>query len=76
MPDRLVPLNGKETLRKLKKAGFEVIRTKGSAHYLRHPRTGRFTSVHVHGNRIIPIGTLKAIVIEQAGLTVEEFNRL
>jgi predicted RNA binding protein YcfA (HicA-like mRNA interferase family) len=63
-------------LRKLKKAGFEVIRTKGSAHYLRHPRTGRFTSVHVHGNRIIPIGTLKAIVIEQAGLTVEEFNRL
>jgi predicted RNA binding protein YcfA (HicA-like mRNA interferase family) len=76
MPDRLVPLNGKEALRKLKKAGFEVIRTKGSAHYLRHPRTGRFTSVHVHGNRIIPIGTLKAIVIEQAGLTVEEFNRL
>lgn len=76
MSERLVPVNGKEVLRKLKRAGFEALRTKGSAHYLMHPQSGRFTSVHIHGNRIIPIGTLKAIVIEQAGLTAEEFNRL
>lgn len=76
MPERLVPVNGREALRKLKKAGFVVVRTKGSAHYLKHPRTERFTSVHVHGKRIIPIGTLRAIVIEQAGLRAEEFNRL
>lgn len=76
MSERLLPVNGKEVLRKLRKAGFEVLRTKGSAHYLKHAKSGRFTSVHIHGNRIIPIGTLKAIVIEQAGLTAEEFNRL
>lgn len=76
MSERLLPVSGKEVLRKLKKAGFEVVKTKGSAHYLKHRQTGRFTSVHIHGNRIIPIGTLKAIVIEQAGLTAEHFNRL
>ncbi|HXL08680.1 MAG TPA: type II toxin-antitoxin system HicA family toxin [Candidatus Bathyarchaeia archaeon] len=43
---------------------------------MRNPRTGRLTSVHVHGNRDIPLGTLRAIVIEQAGLSPEQFNEL
>jgi predicted RNA binding protein YcfA (HicA-like mRNA interferase family) len=32
--------------------------------------------VHVHGAEDIPMGTLRAIVVDQAGLTIEEFNRL
>ena len=76
MAAQLRPIKGREVLRKLNKAGFEVIRIKGSAHYLRHPRTGKLTSVHIHGNRDIPLGTLRAIVIEQAGLSPEEFNEL
>ena len=76
MAAQLRPIKGREVLRKLKKAGFEVIRIKGSAYYLRHPRTGKLTSVHIHGNRDIPLGTLRAIVIEQAGLSPEEFNEL
>jgi predicted RNA binding protein YcfA (HicA-like mRNA interferase family) len=32
--------------------------------------------VHVHGSEDIPMGTLYAIVVEQAGLAIEEFNRL
>jgi predicted RNA binding protein YcfA (HicA-like mRNA interferase family) len=67
MAAQLRPLKGREVLRKLRKAGFEIVRIKGSAYYLRNPRTGRLTSVHVHGNRDIP--TLRAIVIDQAGLT-------
>jgi hypothetical protein len=47
-----------------------------SGRYLRNPQTGRLTSVHVHGNRDIPLGALRAIVIEQAGLSPEEFNDL
>jgi predicted RNA binding protein YcfA (HicA-like mRNA interferase family) len=73
---KLRPTKGKEVLRKLKRAGFRVVSTKGSTYYLRHPVTGRFTSVHVHGNEDIPIGTLHAIVIEQAGLSIEEFEQL
>ncbi|HEY3303726.1 MAG TPA: type II toxin-antitoxin system HicA family toxin [Candidatus Binatia bacterium] len=76
MAARLRPTKGREVLRKLKKAGFEIIRIKGSAYYLRHPQTGRLTSVHVHGNSDIPLGTLRAIVIEQAGLSIEEFDEL
>ena len=76
MAAQLRPIRGREVLRKLKKAGFEIVRIKGSAHYLRHPRTGRFTSVHIHGKQDIPLGTLRAIVVEQAGLSPDEFNRL
>ena len=76
MAAQLRPMKGREVLRKLRKAGFEIVRIKGSAHYLRNLRTGRLTSVHVHGNSDIPLGTLRAIVIEQAGLSPEEFNEL
>ena len=76
MAAQLRPIKGREVLRKLRKAGFEIVRIKGSSHYLRNPRTGRLTSVHVHGNRDIPLGTLKAIVIDQAGLSAVEFNEL
>ncbi|MGH7767414.1 MAG: type II toxin-antitoxin system HicA family toxin [Candidatus Binatia bacterium] len=76
MAARLRPTKGREVLRKLKKAGFEIIRIKGSAYYLRHPQTRRLTSVHVHGNSDIPLGTLRAIVIEQAGLSIDEFDAL
>lgn len=76
MPARLRPVSGKVVLRKLQRAGFEVVRIKGSAYYLRHPVTQRFTSVHIHGNENIPLGTLRAIIVEQAKLTIEEFNSL
>lgn len=71
---RLTPLKGREVLRKLQRAGFDVVRITGSAHYLRHSETGRFTSVHLlHGGRDIPVTLLRKIVVHQAGLTVEEW---
>jgi len=76
MAAQLRPMKGREVLRKLRKAGFEIVRINGSAHYLRNSRTGKLTSVHVHGNSDIPLGTLRAIVIEQAGLSPEKFNEL
>ena len=76
MPETLTTLKGKEVLRRLQKAGFEIIRIKGSAHYLRNPLTHRFTSVHIHGGQDIPVTLLRKIVLHQAGLTIEEWNRL
>lgn len=76
MPERLVPLKDKEVLQRLLKAGFEIVRIKGSAHYLRHPQTDRFTSVHLHGGRDIPVALLRKIVIHQAGLTIEQWHHL
>ncbi len=74
--EKLRPTKGKEVLHKLQKAGFKIVRIKGSAHYLRHPQTKRFTSVHIHGNKDIPPSLLYKIVVHQAGLTIEDFNKL
>lgn len=75
MPSKLKPVNGREVLRKLQRAGFVITRTRGSMRQLKHPTTERVTYVHVHGSKDIPRGTLRAIV-SQAGLTVDEFNAL
>jgi len=75
MSGKLRPISGREVIGKLQRAGFQVVKTKGSAVYLHHPGTGGYTSVHVHGSKDIPAGTLRAIV-RQAKLSVDEFSRL
>jgi predicted RNA binding protein YcfA (HicA-like mRNA interferase family) len=45
----------------LRKAGFEVVRIKGSHHFLRHA-DGRGTVVPVHSGEIIGPGLLTAIL--------------
>jgi predicted RNA binding protein YcfA (HicA-like mRNA interferase family) len=44
---QLPSLSGKELIAALKKAGFDVIRVKGSHHFLRHA-DGRSTVIPVH----------------------------
>ena len=53
--------SGKELLRILQRFGFEVIRIKGSYHYLKH-KDGRSTVVPVHSNEDIGIGLLQKIL--------------
>jgi predicted RNA binding protein YcfA (HicA-like mRNA interferase family) len=67
--------SGAEVVRALQRAGFEVVRTKGSHQFMRH-RTdpARQTVVPVH-RRDLPPGTLRAI-LRQAGLSSAEFIRL
>ncbi|MCR4437640.1 MAG: type II toxin-antitoxin system HicA family toxin [bacterium] len=49
---KLPQLKGQELIAALRKAGFEVIRIKGSHHFLRHPE-GRCTVVPVHRGETI-----------------------
>ena len=67
-------LSGRELIRALEKAGFEVDRQKGSHVVLRHvdPPYRRLT---VPDHREIRKGTLRAI-LRQAGLTPEELAEL
>lgn len=75
-PRQLPSLSGKAVVRALRDAGFELRNVRGSHHVLIRPGAPpRMVSVPVHGGRTMPIGTLRAI-IEQAGLTVEEFAAL
>jgi len=52
---------GKDLLAALGKAGFEVIRVRGSHHYVRHA-DGRATVVPVHAGETIGPGLLNKIL--------------
>lgn len=67
--------SGKEVMRALLDAGFHLSHVRGSHHYLRKPDESSFVVVPVHGNRDLPVGTLRSI-LRQANLTVDEFARL
>ena len=58
---KLPGLTGKELLSALKTAGFDVIRVKGSHHFVRHP-DGRATVVPVHAGETIRPGLLVRIL--------------
>jgi predicted RNA binding protein YcfA (HicA-like mRNA interferase family) len=64
--------NAKEVVKILRKHGFQLIGQAGSHQKWRHSN-GRQVIVAMHGNKPIPIGTLKSI-IEGSGLDVEIFR--
>ena len=65
-------LTGSALIRALKKFGFEVIRTKGSHHFLKHP-DGRCTVVPVHSGETIGRGLLSQI-LRDCDITKEELR--
>jgi len=58
---KLPRLRGRELIVALKRADFEVIRTKGSHYFMRHP-DGRCTIIPVHSGEIIGPGLLNKIL--------------
>ncbi len=71
---KLPRLTGRHLISALKKLGFEVIRIKGSHHYLRHPDERR-TVVPVHTGETIGPGLLTRILTE-AEITVETLREV
>jgi len=69
---RLPSVTGKELVAALKRLGFEVIRTKGSHHYLRHP-DGRATVIPVHRGETIGRG-LMAKILRDADISRDELQ--
>jgi predicted RNA binding protein YcfA (HicA-like mRNA interferase family) len=70
--------SGKDTVKALQRADFEVFDQEGSHVYLHkweNERWGKRVTVPVHGNEMLKIKTLKRI-LEQAGMTAEEFREL
>jgi predicted RNA binding protein YcfA (HicA-like mRNA interferase family) len=73
---KLSRLPAKKVIKKLKKVGFRETHQRGSHLYLESEDGEKVVTVQIHGSKDIPIGTLYNIVVRQAGLSVEEFNRL
>jgi predicted RNA binding protein YcfA (HicA-like mRNA interferase family) len=71
---RLPRLRGADLVAVLKRAGFEVIRVRGSHHFLRHS-DGRTTVVPVHAGDVIGPGLLRKI-LRDCDLTEEQIQRL
>lgn len=72
---RLPPVKPTQLIAALERAGFVVVRIRGSHHFLRHHAdASRETVVALHG-RELPRGTL-ADILKQAGLTPDELREL
>jgi predicted RNA binding protein YcfA (HicA-like mRNA interferase family) len=71
---KLRRVTGKQLLKALQRAGFEVVRIKGSHHLLRHP-DGRTTVVPVHAGEVIGPGLLNQI-LKDAELDRDSFSEL
>jgi predicted RNA binding protein YcfA (HicA-like mRNA interferase family) len=70
---RLPRLRGREVIAALGRAGFIVLRIKGSHHFLRHP-DGRRTVVPVHSGETIGPGLLNKI-LKDADLAPSDFEK-
>jgi len=71
---RLPRVRGRDLIRALKKEGFQVIRVRGSHHFLRHV-DGRATVVPVHVGEHIGPGLLHKILAD-CDLTRARFHEL
>ena len=67
---RLPRIRGRELIAALERAGFTVIRVKGSHHFLQHSDGGR-TVVPVHAGETIGLGLLNKI-LKDTELTRDE----
>ena len=69
---RLPRLRGREVIAALRRAGFIVLRVRGSHYFLQHP-DGRRTVVPVHSGEIIGPGLLNKI-LKDAEIEAEAFE--
>jgi len=71
---RLPRVTGKKVVAALKRAGFDIDRTRGSHHFLRHA-DGRKTVVPVHAGETIGPGLLGKILAD-CELSRDDFRSL
>ncbi len=67
-------VTGRQVIAALRRAGFQVIRVRGSHHFLRHP-DGRRTVVPVHRGEVIGPGLMSKI-LRDCDMTHDELAEL
>ena len=71
---RIPRISGKKVIAALLKAGFQVVRVKGSHQFLQHS-DGRCTVVPVHSGETIGVGLLSKI-LHDVELSLGDFQKL
>ena len=75
MSDKLPRVDCQDLIRALQRAGFVEQRQRGSHLHLRRESDGKRVTVPVHKGRVVPIGTLRAI-LRDASISIDEFREL
>ncbi|MBI4287748.1 MAG: type II toxin-antitoxin system HicA family toxin [Chloroflexi bacterium] len=75
MTGKLPIVSGRETVAAMEKAGYVIVRQRGSHIRLRHTSDGARKPLTVPAHKQIKQGLLRKI-IKDANLTVEEFSKL
>jgi predicted RNA binding protein YcfA (HicA-like mRNA interferase family) len=76
LSQKLPRITSADFVRALKRAGWQEVRQTGSHLHLGHPeRPGQILTVAMHPSRVVPIGTLRAI-LSRAGLSADELRQL
>ena len=75
MSDKLPRVDCQDLIRALQHAGFVEQRQRGSHLHLRRETDGKRITVPVHKGRVVPIGTLRAI-LRDAGISIDAFREL
>ena len=71
---RFPSVTGSQLIKTLRKLGFDVVRTKGSHHFLRHP-DGRGTVIPIHRGEVIGRGLL-AQILRDCEPSRDEFQKI
>ncbi len=71
---RLRRVTGRQALKALQRAGFVLIRAKGSHHFMRHP-DGRATVVPIHAGETLGPGLFNQI-LKDAEIERDDFDEL
>ena len=72
---KLAPISGKKMIKFLKCCGFEVIRIKGSHHFLKNKENNFVTTVPVHKNEDLRVGMIKDI-LSDIDMDRDEYEKL
>lgn len=71
---KIASISGKKLSKILKGLGFQIIRIKGS-HYFFYHTDGRRTTIPIHGNEDVAVGTLRAI-LDDIKISVQKYDEL
>ncbi len=72
---KLSPISGKKIIKLLKRHGFEVVRIKGSHHFLKNKENNFVTTVPVHKNEDLRAGMIKDI-LSDINMDRDEYEKL
>lgn len=72
---KLTPLKASEVIRKLKSLGYHGPIPGGRHVHMVHYETKKVIPIPTHGDKDIGVGLLRKIV-QEAGVTIEEWQRL